>query len=353
MKKRLLCITPDLSQSGAPIALYGLLRIIRRNNKYEIFILTYGAGELLASYSDLVGQDHIDILDGLNPTSEFRQRLQKNYDVIFLNTAAVYTFSFFYQNLDLPVYWWIHEAPSLIEDSFPGFPNPHLLSPNFRLFAPSEGAAAGFRAHYAYDINTLPVPVDIPSEISQELPFTLPDDRCIFIIPAAYTYIKGQDILLSAINSLPDEYRKQSYFIFCGYSLEKQAQYKNALFEVVSSLDNILMLENLPRNTVYSLMNRCHCIIAPSRIDTIPLSIVEGMMFHKLTLVSSNTGISHYIRDCENGFVFSDPDGLLKRLLLIINDHSSLTRISERGYDVYNSCFSPDAVSSVCNKIGL
>ena len=129
MKKRLLCITPDLSQSGAPIALYGLLRIIRRNNKYEIFILTYGAGELLASYSDLVGQDHIDILDGLNPTSEFRQRLQKNYDVIFLNTAAVYTFSFFYQNLDLPVYWWIHEAPSLIEDSFPGFPNPHLLSP--------------------------------------------------------------------------------------------------------------------------------------------------------------------------------------------------------------------------------
>ena len=353
MKKQLLCITPDLSQSGAPIALYGLLLIISQKEEYSINILTYGSGELLSDYAGLVVYDHIEILNGLNPTPEFRNRIQSSYDIVILNTAAVYPFAFYFQNLNIPVYWWIHEAPALIEESFPGFPNPHLLSPNFRLFASSAGASAAFNNHYAYDIHTLPVPVYKPDAIKQDLPFELPQNRIIFAIPSAYTYIKGQDILLSAIRALPDEYRQKSYFVFCGYSLEKQAEYKKNLINTAAELDNVLMLDNLPKETVYSLMSNCHCVIAPSRIDTIPLTIVEGMMFNKLTLVSSDTGISHYIKDCHNGFIFNNSEELLKRLLLIINDYNSLKLISERGADIYNKYFSPASVSSVCNDIGL
>lgn len=353
MEKKLLCITPDLSLSGAPTALYGLLLIINSKKKYNISILTYGSGELLSDYADLAGYDHIEILNGLNPTPEFRCRIQSSYDIVILNTAAVYPFAFYFQNLDIPVYWWIHEAPSLIYESFPGFPNPHLLSPNFRLFASSEGASAVFHEQYTYDINTLPVPVYKPDVIKQGLPFELPQDRIIFVIPSAYTYIKGQDILLSAIQALPDEYRQKSYFVFCGYSLEKQAEYKRSLINAAAELNNVLMLDNLPRETVYSLICNCHCVVAPSRIDTIPLTIVEGMMFNKLTLVSSETGISYYIKDCYNGFVFNNSDELLKRLLLIINDHGSLKHISEKGHDIYIDYFSPDAVASVCDEINI
>lgn len=34
--KRLLCITPDLSQSGAPIALYGLIRILKQKKNLTL-----------------------------------------------------------------------------------------------------------------------------------------------------------------------------------------------------------------------------------------------------------------------------------------------------------------------------
>lgn len=352
MKKRLLCITPGFGRTGAPLALLNLLSILSQHDIYDIYVMAYGDGELLHNYSDLIGGDHIEILNGLNPTLEFRYKLQNNYDVIFLNTSAVCTFSNYFQNTDIPVFWWIHEAPEIIRESFPSFINPHLLSPNFHLLAPSKGAAELFSTYYSYkDICVLPVPVTKSKSIMPELPFSLPANRIIFFIPAAYTYVKGQDILLTAIESLPDEYKQKSFFIFCGYTLEKQKDYKKGIFNLASHIDNILMLEDQPLEIVYSIMNKSHCIVAPSRIDTIPLTIVEGLMFSKLILVSSQAGISSYITDCINGFIFQNQSELTKRLLLIIEDYPSLCNIAAKGHEVYNSFFSPQAVNDYILKI--
>ncbi len=351
--KRLLCITPDFNNSGAPLALIGLLKILMSKNIYCIKVITYGDGPLMSSYEALLGRDNIEVLNGLNPTPEFRHKLQNNYDIIFLNTAAVYPFSFYFQNTEIPVYWWIHEAPEMINDSFPAFPNPHLLSPNFSLFVPSKGAAEWFNKQYAFNISVLPVSVCDSYPSVDDIPVQIPEDKIIFFIPGAYSYIKGQDILLSAIASLPDDFRNNSLFVFCGYTLDKQTEYKNHIIEKAAETDNVLMLEDLPQKYVYALMQRSHCIVAPSRIDCLPTTIVEGLMFKKICLVSDHTGISYYINDCVNGFIFSDQDELVKRLLLIISDHKQISSISNKGYELYLSVFSPSAVSAVLDDIGL
>ncbi|MCR5421882.1 MAG: glycosyltransferase family 4 protein [Lachnospiraceae bacterium] len=349
--KSLLCITPDLKRSGAPIALLRLMEILICNKELSITLLTYGNGDLFSSYIDLIGEDHIIILNGLNPTEEFREMLQTGYDIILLNTSTVYTFAFYFQNLNIPVYWWIHEAPEMIESSLPAFPNPHLLSPNFRLFLPSKGAAECFHNHYNYNVSILHVPVNKPLLPVSGLPVDIPDDRILFLMPSAYSYIKGQDILLSAILSLPQGIKNRSYFIFCGYSLDKQIEFKNTIFKIATNIDNVLMLEDLSQDILFALMNKCHCIVAPSRIDTIPLTIVEGLMYKKLCLVSDKTGISAYIKDCVNGFVFKDEEELIKRLLLIINDCSSLNSIADNGHKIYIDHFSPEAVSRNINEV--
>ena len=125
---KLLCISTDFGRTGAPIALYRLLKTLVRKEQYSISVITYGVGDLLPDYIKLIGRDNIEILDGLPCTEQFRNRMQNDYDMILLNTVMVYPFSFFFQNLDLPVYWWIHEAPEMIEQSCAGFPNPHFLS---------------------------------------------------------------------------------------------------------------------------------------------------------------------------------------------------------------------------------
>ncbi len=333
--------------------MYGLLRLLKNRKQYNINIMAYEEGDLHKDYESLIGASNIEMLNGLPCTNEFRERIQNDYDLVLMNTAAVYPFSFFLMNTEVPVYWWLHEAPQMIEDSFPAFPNPHLLSSNFHLFLPSKGAARFFSEQYSYMASVLPVPVYEPSADKISLPVSLPDDKIIFFIPSAYTYIKGQDILLSAIEKLPENYRQQSYFVFCGYSLDKQTEYKELLMEMASKYENVLMLGELPVSDVYSLMNRCHCIIAPSRIDCLPTTIVEGSMFSKLLLVSILTGVSDYIQDCKNGFIFKDIDELIKRLLLIISDYTSLSNIALNGNRIYTDNFSPSAVDTICRNIGL
>ena len=111
-------------------------------------------------------------------------------------------------------------------------------------------------------------------------------------------------------------------------------------------MNNVLMLEDQPQEILYSLMNRCQCIAAPSRIDCLPTTIAEGLMFEKICLISSHTGISSYIKDCISGFVFSDSEELVKRLLLIIDDYESLHKIAAMGHKVYLDVFSPEAIEN-------
>lgn len=353
MNKRLLCVTTGFDATGAPIALYRLLKVLSVSKQYDIHVVGFETGEMISDYAALLGTSSIEILNELPYAEKQRNRFRSDYDVILLNTAVVCDFYNFFQNLSIPVYWWIHEAPAMIMKECPGFPDPHYLSSNFHLLTSSAGASSLFSDHYSFDAPDLPVPVFYPEKPLPEIPIDIPDDIVLFVIPSAYTYIKGQDILLHAIKSLPDDYRSKAIFLFFGYTLPKEEDYKNRLIQLADTLDNVILLDALPQIDAYALMNKADCIIAPSRIDTIPLTVVEGMMFNKLVLVSSNTGISSYITDCVNGFVFSDHDELIKRLLLIISDRNNLKRISDGGHNIYSEFFSPDSVSKRCSELGI
>lgn len=353
MRKKLLVITTGFKNTGAPIALLNLLKVLCQTDTYDISVIGYENGDLYKVYESIPCVSDITIVESLPCTEDFRKHLQNDFDVVFLNTAVVYPFLFYFQNTSIPVFWWVHEAWQMIEDNVASFPHPVLLSSNFRLMASSDGSAKALTEHYSYTFESLPVPVFKPEQPLKEVSINLPSDKVIFVIPSAYTYIKGQDILLKAIAAMPSEYIKRSYFVFCGYSLDAQAEYKSLIYEMASRLSNVLLMDNLPQNDLYSLISKCHCVIAPSRIDTIPMTAVEGMMLGKLALVSNDTGISYNIQDCRNGFVFKDHDELVKRLLLIINDVDALDNIRTKGQDIYNNIFSPSAVSDICKKLGL
>ena len=172
-------------------------------------------------------------------------------------------------------------------------------------------------------------------------------------LPKDIETMKGQDILLNAIISLPQDMQDRSEFVFCGYGLPGQEDYYNSIKDIIVKLPNARDLGRLTREEVYDWYKRCDCVVAPSRVDSNPASIIEGMMFKKHVIASSDTGVSHYMRDCENGFVFSNNDELIKRLMLIISDKASLTGISEAGYQLYKSRFSPEAIKQDLRDNGI
>ena len=179
------------------------------------------------------------------------------------------------------------------------------------------------------------------------------NEQVIFFIPAALTSIKGQDLLIKAITMLPEEFQKKSKFYFCGYSLPGQKEYGETICKAIEMLPNAEFLGSIDKSQVYEWYEICDCVLAPSRVDATPTTIVEAMMFQKLCIVSDATGISKFMQDCVNGFVFPSENvqELLKRILLVIAEKNNLSAIAQAGRYVYEDHFSTQVITEQLKDI--
>ena len=326
MKKRLLVITPDFSLNGANVVLLELLECL--NEKYTITIIASEDGTLYEKFStkgykcklcQSVSKSNID-----------------ECDEVFLNASSVHYYALLFQNTDKKVYWWFHESMAQLNTQRTNFVHLGLLSDNFHFLAAAPMIVRGLKEMYGVQASLLPMVI---KDVSAD--FNCSEEKIIFM-PGAYTYIKGQDVLLSAISRLPLNMINEYQFVFAGYHLEEQSDYYNKLEKIASRIPNVKLLSNLSREEVYEYYKKAICVVAPSRVDTSPATIVEALMFSKLCIVSSGAGISEFMTDCINGFVFQneDVDELYKRLLLVMTEYSNLDQVKSAGRKVYEENFS-------------
>ena len=338
-KKRVLCVIPNLDLNGAQVVFDEILELIREIKDGNYYILSPTDGEYREYY--LEKGITICIKQYSRAGEEFRRALRNVFSMVFLNTALVHHYLMYYINTDVPVYWWIHESEESLRRQCEDMPNPYLLSSNIHLFGVTDRVKFAFKNIYGYTTDILHMVVrDRKGDfIRHKEP-----GHVTFVIPAAYIPIKGQDILLQAIVSLPDSYRNKARFVFCGYKVDGQEEYYNKILELSAGIECVEHIGRLDKERMYQLYADCDCVIASSRLDSTPTTIVEAMMFEKLTIVSDRCGISEYMSDCINGFVFGAVLGLMKRLMLVIEDCASLGKIASAGRMIWERQFSTEAI---------
>ena len=341
--KNALFIIPDLQLNGAQTVLYNMLSLFQEL-KYTITIISSEDGPYRNKYTDIGA--NIAIRPIVSCSEEFKDHMRK-YDLVFLNSSSCLPYLYFFINTSTPLLLWLHETEEQLINTAFSMPHPQLFSPNIHITGVTKSVQRGIKKIYNYDISLLPMPIPYVSSNTSYFP-TGSEDKVEFFIPAAYTYIKGQDILLDVISRLPKPISERSHFTFCGYRLNGQENYYQSIKSISEKLENVTFMDELDQKEVYNLYQKSTCVIAPSRIDATPTTIVEALMFHKLVLVSSNAGISEYLTDCVNGFVFTNEDELFKRLLLIINDSEHMDKIKDSGHLIYKENFSKE---SVMNKL--
>ena len=98
----------------------------------------------------------------------------------------------------------------------------------------------------------------------------------------------------------------------------------------------------LEREKLLELYYDMDVVIAPSREDATPATIVEGLMYHKICVCSSGTGVSRYLEDGRNGFVFENKnvDDLSDKLEYIVCNFEKLGKLREQGRSVYEKIYS-------------
>ena len=342
---KMLIIIPDLNLTGSLTALMDLLLIFQKKG-FALYILSSEEGKFcqkLTAMGCIVFIRPCVVCNNI-----YRHFLQEAFDLVFLNTSSCFYYAYFFINCSKKVLWWFHETKAQMDSMPSEFLNLSLLSDNFTLFGVTKPVVNGIKERYEICIENLPMPINDGFHVSE----TRAEEKVLFFMPAAYSYIKGQDILLQAIIHLPSEYLERAKFVFCGYQLPGQKEYYNKIKKIAQQIPSVVFLDEIERNEVYDWYNQCDCVIAPSRIDATPTTIVEAMMHRKLCIVSDATGISDYMMDCVNGFIFATENiqDLMKRILFVIDTLNELTYIAEAGRKIYQDYFSMEAVTEKINQ---
>lgn len=131
---------------------------------------------------------------------------------------------------------------------------------------------------------------------------------------------KGLDFFLKAIQPIHND------FIF------------NIIGENLNSADQIKYYPKMPTAEFAKFLLNQDIYVSSSYFDTFPVTTLEVMAAGVVPIVTSETGVSRYIVNGENGFVYSygDDASLRKYLLKLKEDFQLGKKLSQKAAAIYN-----------------
>ncbi|MBZ4664698.1 MAG: glycosyl transferase, group 1 family [Caloramator sp.] len=141
--------------------------------------------------------------------------------------------------------------------------------------------------------------------------------------------VKGQDLLIQAMFELTKQYPDiRCWFIGQG-TLENELK---QIVEYYRMNNNIFFLGF--RSEIIELINCMDVIVIPSRMEGLPILLLEAMSQKKCVIASNVGGIPEVIQDNKTGLLFSPGDvvDLVESISSIYKDREKLEKLGKQAY---------------------
>ncbi len=337
-RRRILLITTDMGYNGGTLAITYAARALNEEN--EVLIMTPGIDAKLAA--ELVTDGlNIMVCPSLPFISSKEEYIICGFDAVIVNVfqmlPAVFRIAAFQS-----VVWWIHEYKELYAEimSKYGYMVDDSVMGNIYAYAVSDIPRKYFNRIF-------------PDKIRKTLPYGIPDwreknlmfrtkQKKIFAVVGYVSELKGQDIFAQAVERLCTKWTlEQAEFWLIG-SVGKDAYLKEILR---LSGGNIEVKGAMNRKQIMSAYQEIDVVVCPSREDSLPIVMTEGMMYGKVCIASDRTGTADLIREKENGLVCraEDVDSLADAMEWVLTHPEECVAIGKKARETYESIFTMDA----------
>ena len=276
-----------------------------------------------------------------------------SFDIVVINTLQMMKCACKMKKIK-KTYWWLHES-LVIYDWFIE-QNCDINQEDFDgigIYAVSEPAKNNFHKYYP-DTKVDILTYGIPDSENKDF-LNLKKDKMVFAIVGGVIKIKGHDILLKTINKLTVEEQLKTEFWIIGETFEKSEYYKE-LQDICQRNPIVKFWGELNRKEMDEIYSYIDVVLNPSRQDTGPIVVTEGMMYSKVCVTTNVTGMAQYIEDGKNGFICNveDPDSLHQKISWIISHKDELNKIRKNARLTYEKYFTMEKFGERLEKaLGL
>lgn len=324
LNKKICVFVHELNRTGASIVMYDAIAVMLKAG-HGVMVISPMDGVLRDDYSKIGAEV---IISEECYTLIVESRIGKHYDIqlsidqyiqefdqIWCLTVVTASIVKRYQKLGIPIVWWIHEGLAVLERYYRCMPK-KLTDNVLPLVCGSYTARVLELYHFSYPVAVLHYGVkDEAVDYTYKM-----DEKINFVLAGSICPRKAQDILLLALNYLPQDVMENTQYIIIGSG--KNQEYLNKINELAASYNNVRFVPNISRQEVYEYYKEMACLICPSRDDPMPVVISEAAMFSKPVICSDFTGQADYIRQADEDMVFENlsPEGLAKAIIKIYHN---------------------------------
>lgn len=333
-EKNVLLLSHDLTFGGPALALLHMA-IVLKENGYLVSVGSMLDGPLrhvlLDNDISVVIDENMQI--GTMKNCEW----VKQFSLIVCNTINFYVF-LSERFTEIPVIWWLHDSQFFYDGV-----NKQLLQKidrtNLKVLSVGPVPRNAIQK-FIPDLRVDELLYGVPDEqMGNSLPECKLTDKINFVTIGYIENRKGQDLLVKAIETIPETLRKNAVFYFVGQDTSEMAQYLVAQAE---KIPQIQITGPVNRDTINSFLHHADMMICPSREDPMPTVTVEAMMQGLPCLVSDVTGTAAYLKDGINGIVFQSENvkELAWKIMFCIENREYLAAMGKKARNVYESDFS-------------
>ncbi|WP_026509893.1 glycosyltransferase family 4 protein [Butyrivibrio sp. LC3010] len=292
------------------------------------------------------GVDVIETTDIYSDLETMDDEWLDKYDLVIVNSVDLILFATEICSIKKTILW-IHDPPSRINTVKESYNFKPDWEDNLIVYAVSDLAKKSF-------INFFPTVKNVGILHYGIHGYSISTgkkerrEKLHFAVIGAFSYIKGQDIMLDAIDLLPEDVQKKIEVWFVG-----TCDSQNPLLSRIKASNCASYKGYFEKDEMGALYESIDVVVSSSREDMLPTVLAEGMSHKKVCMTSDATGIATYIDDGISGLVFKSEDscGLAKKIEWCIDHKDELKVIGERGRMIFEKYLSIKELKFNINNI--
>jgi glycosyltransferase involved in cell wall biosynthesis len=167
------------------------------------------------------------------------------------------------------------------------------------------------------------------------------NEKIVFISICNMIKLKNLDIIFESIGCLLEKFKFKLLIVGSGPLKERYERMVGGL-----SRNNVIILEEMPKDKLFNLMSQCDCLIHSSFSEGMPTVVLEALSIGIPCLVSNIPAHQELICDGINGFLF-DPysrNDFIEKMRFILSNKSILANMK-------NNCINSVKKYSIESKI--
>lgn len=203
-----------------------------------------------------------------------------------------------------------------------------------------RGCSCKFPQHSDDDRNCMPGSNDPDKNGAACTDSENSERRITFAVIGGVSYLKAQDIFLDAA----EKFREETGLRFEIVGRVGTTSYAEEIRRRAESLPNVTLRGELTRAEMAREYRNIDAIVCSSRDETLSSTIIEGLMYGKVVIMTDHTGIAQYIRNGRNGFICrtEDADSLSDTMRYVVTHWNEMDTVREEARKTYERYFSMD-----------